>query len=93
MTQWRHGGHHRYVGMIAANDRRAEITGPGLAEGRSRRGAGERHARLQTTHLSTNTSDADFHNLAIMGALLSVPFLAMPAMGTVCTSPLRDCAR
>jgi hypothetical protein len=64
-----------------------------LAEGRSRRGAGERHARLETTHLSTNTSDANTHDIAIMGALLSVPFLAMPAMGTVCTSPSLDRAR
>jgi hypothetical protein len=27
-----------------------------------------------------------------MGALLSIPFLAMPAMGTVSVPPRRDCA-
>jgi hypothetical protein len=57
--------------------------------GRSRRGAGERHATAPSSHLSTNTNT---HDIAIMGALLSLPFLAMPAMGTVCRLPLRDCA-
>jgi hypothetical protein len=51
--------------------------------------AGERHAPAQPTRLSIFTNA---HDIAIMGALLSIPFLAMPAMGTVCEPPRRVCA-
>jgi hypothetical protein len=57
-----------------------------LAEGAAE-GAGERHARDDASLHRPNTSDANTLDIAIMGALLSVPFLAMPAMGTVCISP------
>jgi hypothetical protein len=72
------------TGKLRRSRHLSEIRWPGLAEGRSRRGAGERHALTTSclVHLSTNTNTHTY-DIATMGALLSLPFLAMPAMGTV----------
>lgn len=62
---------------------------PGLARRAAEaRTCWERHAHAQPTPQHHHTT----HDIAIMGALLSLPFLAMPAMGTVCRMNARDCA-